>query len=505
MNERHQVAIAGMGLAALTTAARLTELGITEIALYANGFGGTPYIAAINFVLPDNPYGDTPEQYCEDMIHAGYEIGNRELVQDMARHTVEGYELLRRWGVTFAHNADGSIKLRHVSGHTYPRSLCQTTELIGEEIMKVMLPKLEAAGVKIYRNCQVVDLLTEQGAVAGMTVREQGKLRQVYAPVVVAAWGGAGNLLGKSTYPGDIQGNTLGIAKKAGAEMVDMEFMEFEPLVILDPPGAAGEPSPTAMLGEGGYLRNAEGERFLLRVRPQGEAGASKSLINREAWKEVQAGKGSPHGGVYLDLRHVDRAVLKSYPWFFDRLMRSGCDPNEQQLEIGPMVHSFSGGIQVNLDYASNVPGLYAVGEACGGIHGACRCAGNAGSQAALSGMLCAEGIARNGVPGKAPQEQPVTYREDLAARERLLPKVREIGAGALGIYRSGKELAAAGEALDALLQSGELRADSFTEQSALSIRMILQAALNRRESRGTHNRLDYPEMDPAYEREFTI
>ena len=130
MNERHQVAIAGMGLAALTTAARLTELGITEIALYANGFGGTPYIAAINFVLPDNPYGDTPEQYCEDMIHAGYEIGNRELVQDMARHTVEGYELLRRWGVTFAHNADGSIKLRHVSGHTYPRSLCQTTELI---------------------------------------------------------------------------------------------------------------------------------------------------------------------------------------------------------------------------------------------------------------------------------------------------------------------------------------------------------------------------------------
>ena len=121
-----------------------------------------------------------PPQYCEDMIHAGYEIGNRELVQDMARHTVEGYELLRRWGVTFAHNADGSIKLRHVSGHTYPRSLCQTTELIGEEIMKVMLPKLEAASVKIYRNCQVVDLLTEQGAVAGMTVREQGKLRQVY-------------------------------------------------------------------------------------------------------------------------------------------------------------------------------------------------------------------------------------------------------------------------------------------------------------------------------------
>lgn len=505
MSKRHCVAIAGMGLASLTTAARLTELGVKDIAIYANGFGGTPYIAAINFVLPDNPYGDTPELYCEDMIRAGYGIGNRELVQDMAQHAVDGYELLRRWGVTFAHNEDGSIKLRHVSGHTYPRSLCQTTELIGEEIMKVMLPKLEQAGVEIHRNCQVVDLLAENGAVEGMTVRENGELRQVYAPVVVAAWGGAGNLLGKSTYPGDIKGNTLGMAKKVGAEMIDMEFLEFEPLVILDPPGAAGEPSPTAMLGEGGYLRNTEGERFLLRARPQGEAGASKSLINREAWKEVKAGKGSPHGGVYLDLRHVDRKVLQSYPWFFDRLMNSGCDPNEQQLEIGPMAHSFSGGIKVDRDYASNVKGLYAVGEACGGIHGACRCAGNAGSQAAISGLLCAEGIVRRGGLEREIFQRPIMFREDVALRERLLPELRRIGAQALGIYRSGEEMEAAGAAVRSILEKPATQADSFTEQSALAILMILQAALNRKESRGTHNRLDYPETDPAYEKEFTI
>ena len=111
------------------------------------------------------------------------------------------------------------------------------------------------------------------------------------------------------------------MAKMAGAEMIDMEFLEFEPLVILSPPGAFGEPSPTAMLGEGGQLKNADGERFLLAVRPQGEAGASKSLINREAWKQIQAGKGGPHGGVYLDLRHIDKDILKSYPWFYNRLM----------------------------------------------------------------------------------------------------------------------------------------------------------------------------------------
>lgn len=505
MNERHQVAIAGMGLAALTTAARLTELGVKDIAIYANGFGGTPYIAAINFVLPDNPYGDTPELYCEDMIRAGYGIGNRELVQDMAQHTMGGYELLRRWGVTFAHNEDGSVKLRHVSGHTYPRSLCQTTELIGAEIVRVMLPKLEKVGVEIHRNCQVVDLLEENGAIEGITVLENEELRQIYAPIVVAAWGGAGNLLGKSTYPRDIKGNTLGMAKKIGVEMIDMEFLEFEPLVILAPPGAAGEPSPTAMLGEGGYLRNAKGERFLLRARPQGEAGAPKSLINREAWKEVKAGNGSPHGGVYLDLRHVDRTVLQSYPWFFDRLMNSGCDPNKQLLEIGPMAHSFSGGIKVDRDYASNIKGLYAVGEACGGIHGACRCAGNAGSQAAISGLLCAEGIVRRGGLEREISQKPLMFREDMALQERLLPELRRIGSQALGIYRSGKELETARTAVRLILEDPAIQEDSFTAQSALAILMLLQAALNRKESRGTHNRLDCPETDPAYEKEFTI
>lgn len=494
-----------MGLAALSTAARLVELGVKNIGIYGSGFGGTPYIAAINFVLPDNPYGDTPTLYCEDMLHAGYGVGNRELVEQMTRRTADGYALLRRWGAEFAHNENGAIKLRHASGHTYPRSLCQTTQLVGEALIKALLPRLEAAGVEIHQHCQVVDLLAKDGVIDGFTIQEDGHLNQVYAPVVVAAWGGVGNLLGQSTYPNDIKGNTLGMAQKAGAEMIDMEFLEFEPLVILDPPGAAGEPSPTAMLGEGGYLRNADGDRFLLHVRPQGEAGAPKSLINQEAWKQVQAGKGSPHGGVYLDLRHVDRKVLQAYPWYFDRLMNSGCDPNEQQLEIGPMAHSFSGGIKVDTHYASNVQGLYAVGEACGGIHGACRCAGNAGCQAVLSGMLCAEGITKQANLKREISEHAVTCQCDLPLRNRVLPQLQNIGAKALGIYRNGPDLDTAKAAVQAILDASETAKDTLTEQSARAILMILQAALSRKESRGTHNRLDYPETNPDYEKGFVV
>ena len=505
MMRHHRVAIAGMGLSALTTAARLTELGVKDIALYADGSGGTPFIAAINFVLPDNPYGDTPERYEEDMLQAGYDLGDRALVHEMASRTLDGYQLLRRWGVNFAVNDDGSTKLRHVSGHSCPRSLCRTDILIGREILREMIPRLEKAGVEFHRGCEVVELLAENGRVNGFTVRENGQLTPVYAQVTVAAWGGAGHLLGESTYPMDILGNTLGMAKRAGASMVDMEFLEFEPLVILSPPGAAGEASPTAMLGEGGILTNALGERFLLRSRPQGEAGASKSLINREAWKEIRAGKGTPHGGFYLDLRPIDRKVLESYPWFLNRLLRNGIDPGRDPLEVGPLAHSFSGGILVDTDYASTVKGLYAVGEACGGIHGACRSAGNAGSQAALSGMLCAEGIQRSADWTYRVPETPVSYREDSEVRANLLAEAKSIGAEALSIYRNGDTLQKASNRLEELLSDPALERDSYTAQCVCAISMMVRAALERRESRGTHSRTDYPETDPAFERKIVI
>lgn len=500
-SNQHGVIIVGSGLAALACAARLTEKEVKNISLYATGLGGTPYIAAINFVLPDNPYGDLPEEYCEDMLHAGYNLGDPCLVREMCDNTVNGYALLRRCGVQFARKQDGSTLLRHVSGHTHPRSLCCTEELIGVRIVRTLTEWLKEKGVQFFDGHECLKLLKQDGRTCGITVRDpSGALSNVYAPAVVAAWGGIGHLLGASTYPDDIKGNTLAIAHEAGAELIDIEFLEYEPMVVLDPPGAVGEPCPTAMLGEGAYLLNSEGERFLLKVRPVGEGGAPKTLINREIWKQVKAGKGSPHGGCWVDLRHIDRNILKAYPWFFDRLMENGADPNKQLIEVGPMPHSFSGGIKVDAGYQSTLPGFYAVGEACGGVHGACRCAGNAASQATLSGLLCAEAIAK-AERTSVKDELPVEYVADESVYKRFVPGAREIAANALGIYRAGQTLLDAEMALLDILNDPLLRKDDCTYQTILSMRLMVSAALMRKESRGAHMRLDYPDADKKYER----
>ncbi len=501
MKDQYQVIIVGSGLAGLSAAARLVEAGQTDIAIVTSGYGGTPYIAALNAVLTPNPWGDSPEQHALDMFQAGYHVNDTQLVRMMCAAAPRCVELLQRWGVEFAVK-DGKLHRRHASGSKYPRSLCQTTDLLGSQLIAKLREPLIRRGVAFFFDTLCVNLLVEENSVRGVTVSDSDgrNARNLYAPVVIAAWGGIGNLFPESTYPRDIDGRALAMAYEAGASLIDLEFLEFEPLVSLWPPATKGEPCPTAMLGEGAYLLNRDEERFLLKVRPQGEAGSPKTLINQAIWRELAAGKGSSHGGVYVDLRHIPVQVLKGYPWFYNRVSEAGLDLTAELLEVGPVAHSYSGGMKVGPDYQTSVRGLFAIGEAMGGIHGACRLAGNAATQALVSGILGAEGILGGSFQSvRLPIRQP-DYWMNRQEQQKVIAGVREIVGKTLGAQRNQAGLAEGALRIQEILDRPELQADTLARQTAWSARLMLKSATLRRESRGSHFRSDYPELDVQWQ-----
>lgn len=495
--KRHSVIIVGAGLSGLTAACRMIENGQKDIALVRAGSGGTPYIAACNVVLPDSPDHDSLEQYCSDMRAAGYEINDPAIVEAIGRGSSEALALLERWGVQFSAGDGYRYRLRRLSGSACPRSLCRTDMLLGAHMENTLAARLAQAGVCFYDNTTCLRLLKDSAGIAGVAVMQNGKAFALYSRCVLAAWGGVGNLFSETTYPADIDGRTLAMGFEAGARLIDLEFLEFEPMVC-QIPGARGEPCPTAMLGEGGYLRNAQGERFLLQYRPQGEAGAPKTLINNAIARECREGRANRDGSVYVDLRHISPERLKLYPWFYERLLAAGLDPHRELIPVGPMAHSHSGGLETDAAGRTNIPGLYAAGEAAGGAHGACRMAGNACTQAAVSGLLAADAIAAEAPPAYEGAELPFAWRRDDAVFNVWGERVREIVWTYINRERTEYGLQTAIDALRGCIQSAA--GDDRTVQLALSALLMAAAAKERCESRGTHYRADFPQKEASYQ-----
>lgn len=492
--KKHNIILVGTGLSSLITACCLIENGKKDIAIVYSGFGGTPYIAAFNAVLPDSPFNDSARLYTDDMYKAGFELGDKDLIDYFGELSVPVVKLLERWGVQFAPGKDYKYLLRRCSGSSCPRSLCRTDMTIGQHMVDVLMAKLKEKGVIFYDSTEVVSLLTKNNEIIGVTIKQDEWVYNLYSKCVVLGWGGIGNLYKDTTYPADIDGRTLAMAYDAGAKLVDLEFVEFEPMVCLRPEGLKGEPCPTAMLGEGGYLLNTKGERFLLKLRPEGEAGAPKTLINNAISKEVAEGRGNQEGGVFADLRHLDENVIKAYPWFYNRMINNGVNPKTDLISVGPVAHSHSGGIMINKECESHIKGLYAIGEAAGGMHGACRMAGNACTQAAVSGYAAGLAIAKKEIKDYDGSEESVEYNENESIFSEYAPKIRNIVWDYVNKHRCEEGLAKAEAELKDIIE--KTKEDTKASQLALSALLLVTAARARTETRGTHNRDDFSKAD---------
>ncbi len=513
------VLVLGGGLAGHRAAAAARRAG-AEVVLAYHGRGASQHIIGFNVPLGHADPRDTPDVYFEDMVRGGYGLNERRLVRALADGAAPALAQLEAIGVPFARAGEGYAQ-RHLSGNTYARSVYHP-QGIGRLALERLSAHCAGIGVQVYSGWKALALLREGAEVVGalLAKRNSPELLAVHAGATVLATGGIGAIYADSTYPADVAADSYAFAYRAGATLIDMEFVQFEPTVVVHPAGCRGMEMPTAMLGDGAILVNAEGERFMFRYNPgHGELQIEKARMAQCIQREIDAGRGLPDASVLFDTRPVAAERLESYVAHCKRLRAAGLDPARSPAHVRPAAHSQMGGVLIDERTFSGVPGLYAAGEAGGGVHGASRIAGNGASDVIVFGGIAGEAAAGRRLD-LAGREWPRIHAAAIesvrgaggsasaASPEQIKVQVCAIMLQAAGLFRSESTLARGAAQLDELQQSVDAglalkdRGDIVRALEAANMvlvgRMIVAAARARRESRGAHQRSDFPSGDDA-------
>jgi succinate dehydrogenase/fumarate reductase flavoprotein subunit len=511
------VLVLGGGLSGWRAAVAARQRGV-DVTIAYRGHGASPYVIGFNAPIGEADARDTTQVFFDDMVRGGYGINDRRLVRVLAEQSIDAYRELAALGVPFAER-DGKIAQRHLSGNTYARSV-YIAEGTGGALLQALKTQARDLGVTAIGAHRVVDLLRDGDAVVGALLWKPHSetLVTVRARATVLAMGGIGRLYAGSTYPADVSADALGMALDAGARLIDMEFVQFEPVVTVWPEACRGMEMPTAMLGDGAQLRNALGERFMLRVNPPlGERGIEKAKMALHIQREIDEGRGLPQGGVLFDTTRLEPERLESYVSHCSRLRSAGVDPATQAPIVAPAAHSIMGGVAIDACGFSGVPGLYVGGEAAGGVHGASRVAGNGCADTLVFGALAGRAAAA-GLLDDRRRDWPRIESDAAAALKTAgdgetsgaaaaKDRIRDTLASCAGIWRSKASLhdglgelqrirdqieRASGGSIADVIELTEAR------RMALVARTIVGAALLRTESRGAHQRTDFPQRDDA-------
>jgi L-aspartate oxidase len=521
----YDVLIIGGGVAGISLALRLpVELRVALVTKGVLGESNTRY--AQGGLAAAVGAHDSPESHMRDTLEAGAGHCDPAAVQVLAEGGPAAVAWLVAAGTAFdpaaatAQDDDralipGSMPLAlgHEAAHSHHRVLHAHGDATGAEIERALVESIRRAPhVTVLENALVTDLLTQDSVCAGAEIMQaDGAMMRLAARAVVLANGGAGRLWRRTSNPAGATGDGLALAYRAGAALTDLEFMQFHPTVLVPPvPDAPAFLISEAVRGEGAYLLNAAGERFMAKY-PQAEL-EPRDVVARAILQEMLREE-TDHE--WLDLRHLDPDLVRQrFPTIAATCAEYGIDITRDLVPVAPAAHYFMGGVAVDLNARTTVPRLWAVGEvACTGVHGANRLASNSLLEGVVFGTRAAHSIAAT-LAGTS-DAWPATF--PFAGMPLALDDVRDPGIAApservplqkimwerAGLYRDAQGLARAVKELRALADApvppdANKREAIETGNMLLVAQLIVASALARRESRGAHARRDYPASDPA-------
>ena len=561
----HDVLVIGAGGAGLRAAVEASAAGVSVGLVCKSLLGKAHTVMAeggMAAALGNVDDRDSWETHFADTMRGGQYLNNWRMAEVHAREAPDRVRELEAWGAVFDRTRDGRILQRNFGGHKYPR-LAHVGDRTGLEMIRTLQDHGVHQGIDVHMECTIVELLKDGERIAGAFgyERERGRFHLFKAKAVVLASGGIGRAFKVTSNSWEYTGDGQALAYRAGAELIDMEFVQFHPTGMVWPPSVKGILVTEGVRGEGGVLRNSEGRRFMFDDIPelykhqtadsdeegwlytQGDKNARRppELLTRDhvarcIVREIKEGRGSPHGGVFLDIAWIKQKlpngaehIRKKLPSMYHQFKQlAGIDITETPMEVGPTTHYVMGGVRVDADsQMSCVPGLFAAGEVAGGLNGANRLGGNSLSDLLVFGKRAGEyaaAFASEHATGVVDASQvdsvarmalePLERQGSGEAPYQLQYELQDLMQSQVGIVRNDAELCAALDSLQRLQERVKrVEAQGNREynagwHTALDLRNLMpvaeavtRAAIERRESRGAHFREDYLEKDDEWGR----
>ncbi len=533
----HDVLIIGAGGAGLRASLEALAQGASVGVVCKSLLGKAHTVMAeggIAAAMANVDAADNWKTHFRDTMRGGKFLNNWRMAQLHAQESPDRVRELEQWGALFDRTENGDILQRAFGGHTFKR-LCHVGDRTGLEMIRTLQDRGVQQGIDVYMECTVTRLLTDNGRVAGAFAywRETGRLIVFKAKSIVIATGGIGKAWRITSNSWEYTGDGMALAYEAGAELMDMEFVQFHPTGMVWPPGVQGILVTEAVRGEGGILRNKAGERFMEKYDPKRMELSTRDVVARSIYTEVKEGRGTEHGGAYLDISHKPAEyVKKKLPSMYHQFKElADVDITKGPMEVGPTCHYMMGGIRVDAETTqSTILGLFAAGEAAAGLHGSNRLGGNSLSDLLVfgrrAGLFAAE-YAKRASPASIDSVQIEQAEKELLAPfsstgaespYAIHRDLQEVMQNLVGIYRTKEDLQRALVELEKLkaraAKAGVEGSRLFNPGWHLSYDLramfivseaVTHSALARTESRGAHSRIDYPNLDTVWEKKHNI